>query len=557
MPKIANMPLLGEIPHITSLLINNRGQIQDVLRNKLSLFPLKREEMVGKRIEDILVPLGTIKADFITLKFINKNPICPDNLFATIKGVEFADDIFVFLFYYSRCFSIKGKECRIVFLMDQSFNSPVIQKHLSLSRLDDAPMVLLDDKFKIVFFNLPFFALVDFIDQDRLYGTNILNLLCDKCRQSNPFDFAKKIDYINKNVDPASAWNLLYNFDSAQAFYRVFNASFIKNRDLRGDLKNDFMAIRIASQDNATPYLLFEKAVNHPDLDLKIEIECRLEPGNNISMGLGHPYHGKVLHTFNPSYHLDIKLHDKLYCNFNRRSVCVRSGNSRRVKPGAFFKLTFSRTGACFSLAINDKLLLDFPDPFPIFGNLSSHLHFYIWGKSIFGIRRFNIYSKNNRSNIDKLAGQGIEAVSFKAAPGTPYRFTADTVSYGNKSALAVRFIKIPVTLRNSNKDGYIAQFEEARQFIQNNFSKKIDYKLLARKCCVSYKYFITLFRNYYGFTPKSYQIERRLAEAALLLKNKEYTVEDICQMVGFNDEANFRRMFKRRFKKSPRCKSL
>ena len=76
MPKIANMPLLGEIPHITSLLINNRGQIQDVLRNKLSLFPLKREEMVGKRIEDILVPLGTIKADFITLKFINKNPIC-------------------------------------------------------------------------------------------------------------------------------------------------------------------------------------------------------------------------------------------------------------------------------------------------------------------------------------------------------------------------------------------------------------------------------------------------------------------------------------------------
>ena len=56
------------------------------------------------------------------------------------------------------------------------------------------------------------------------------------------------------------------------------------------------------------------------------------------------------------------------------------------------------------------------------------------------------------------------------------------------------------------------------------------------------------LFRRETGCSVKQFQMERRLREAAELLRNTDLLVSEIAYQVGFNHPPNFTERFKRRF---------
>jgi len=51
---------------------------------------------------------------------------------------------------------------------------------------------------------------------------------------------------------------------------------------------------------------------------------------------------------------------------------------------------------------------------------------------------------------------------------------------------------------------------------------------------------------------PKAYQMEWKLKEAGILLKSGKYKVQEVDEMVGFEDAPNFQHIFKKTFGKAP-----
>jgi len=75
----------------------------------------------------------------------------------------------------------------------------------------------------------------------------------------------------------------------------------------------------------------------------------------------------------------------------------------------------------------------------------------------------------------------------------------------------------------------------------------------LARECNLSPFYFLRAFRQVCGCTPHQYLLRARLRTAAQRLLEVSAPVGDIALEAGFQDLANFNRMFRQEFEASPR----
>ena len=77
--------------------------------------------------------------------------------------------------------------------------------------------------------------------------------------------------------------------------------------------------------------------------------------------------------------------------------------------------------------------------------------------------------------------------------------------------------------------------------------------KDLADEMLVSYTHFWRKLQALIGMTPSQYLQEVRFREARKLIEERKYaTVKQVAYAVGFKDERNFSRNFKKRFGKYP-----
>jgi len=90
-------------------------------------------------------------------------------------------------------------------------------------------------------------------------------------------------------------------------------------------------------------------------------------------------------------------------------------------------------------------------------------------------------------------------------------------------------------------------------EHIHLNYQKSLRLDDLARMGGFSSHYLCRLFKELTNYTPISYLIKIRLDMAIDLLKNSEYTISEISEMVGFEDVYYFSRLFKKWMGKSPR----
>ncbi|MCP4987154.1 MAG: AraC family transcriptional regulator [Colwellia sp.] len=91
-----------------------------------------------------------------------------------------------------------------------------------------------------------------------------------------------------------------------------------------------------------------------------------------------------------------------------------------------------------------------------------------------------------------------------------------------------------------------------ALNHIELHLSENIDVDDLARISCMSRTKFFHEFKLHLGCTPMAYQLQRRLKQAALLLKRGQQ-VTQTCFALGFTNTSHFSRCFKKFYGVSPR----
>lgn len=92
----------------------------------------------------------------------------------------------------------------------------------------------------------------------------------------------------------------------------------------------------------------------------------------------------------------------------------------------------------------------------------------------------------------------------------------------------------------------------ESMEQIELNFSEKLNFKTLAKRCAFSYSTYLRLFKKHSGMTPLEYQRSCQLKEATLLLHDTTETISSIAGKCGFYDSAHFIREFKKKYNLTP-----
>ncbi|OSY88583.1 hypothetical protein WH52_05730 [Tenacibaculum holothuriorum] len=91
------------------------------------------------------------------------------------------------------------------------------------------------------------------------------------------------------------------------------------------------------------------------------------------------------------------------------------------------------------------------------------------------------------------------------------------------------------------------------RNYINNNFSEKLNLDLFSRIRFVSKYHLLRLFKRYYGQTPNQYLINKRIEKAKEYIKDG-LSISDTCHEVGFESLSSFNSLFKRKTGFTPRA---
>lgn len=90
------------------------------------------------------------------------------------------------------------------------------------------------------------------------------------------------------------------------------------------------------------------------------------------------------------------------------------------------------------------------------------------------------------------------------------------------------------------------------RRHIDEHFKENINLDMLAKLTHVSKYYMVHAFSEEYGISPINYMISCRIEEAKQLLKNDDYALSMISQMLGFSSPSYFSQSFKKLTGMSP-----
>lgn len=102
----------------------------------------------------------------------------------------------------------------------------------------------------------------------------------------------------------------------------------------------------------------------------------------------------------------------------------------------------------------------------------------------------------------------------------------------------------------HKQKDNEICQ--EIISYINNNFSEDLSIQTLSNTMNISPYHLCHIFKNYSGFSPIQYMIQRRLGEAQTLLEKTDYSATKIGMMVGFSNPSHFNAAFTKKIGMPP-----
>lgn len=111
---------------------------------------------------------------------------------------------------------------------------------------------------------------------------------------------------------------------------------------------------------------------------------------------------------------------------------------------------------------------------------------------------------------------------------------TEDTLRAANDQGVVKRSTKVELYKRLSI----------ARDYMQAHYTEDVNLNELSKVACLSPYHFHRAFKHTFGITPKKFVTALRIEKTKWLLANKSYSVQFICNDVGFKDVSSFTRLF-------------
>jgi AraC-like DNA-binding protein len=87
---------------------------------------------------------------------------------------------------------------------------------------------------------------------------------------------------------------------------------------------------------------------------------------------------------------------------------------------------------------------------------------------------------------------------------------------------------------------------ENIRLMLDSDPEANLAISDLARQAGLSEGYFSRRFRNHTGIPPKTYQFQSRMRHARMLLQEKNLSVQEVADRLGYSDAFVFSRQFKK-----------
>ncbi|MGL4884219.1 MAG: helix-turn-helix transcriptional regulator [Waterburya sp.] len=91
-------------------------------------------------------------------------------------------------------------------------------------------------------------------------------------------------------------------------------------------------------------------------------------------------------------------------------------------------------------------------------------------------------------------------------------------------------------------------------EYIQEHLTENLTLTQLANLIQISPHYFASLFKQSTNSSPHKYITQCRLAQAKILLRQKDLPIAFICQEVGFRNQSHFTRVFRQHFQITPKA---
>jgi AraC family transcriptional regulator len=106
--------------------------------------------------------------------------------------------------------------------------------------------------------------------------------------------------------------------------------------------------------------------------------------------------------------------------------------------------------------------------------------------------------------------------------------------------------------LNACTRDELFKRLTIAKDFMLSNYNQDISLEDISEQACLSPTHLFRTFRQVYNCSPHQYLIQVRLDNAKHMLKNTDYTLNEIVNMVGFTCPSTFIKLFKSKFHFTP-----
>ncbi|MFA4868357.1 MAG: AraC family transcriptional regulator [Pedobacter sp.] len=106
--------------------------------------------------------------------------------------------------------------------------------------------------------------------------------------------------------------------------------------------------------------------------------------------------------------------------------------------------------------------------------------------------------------------------------------------------------------LNGNTKTEILRRLSVARDYMISNYKERIQLDKIAQTSCLSVNHLLRTFKQAYQLSPHQFLTKVRLHQAKHLLKNTDYPVSEIVDIVGFECPSSFIRLFRNSFNVTP-----
>jgi AraC-like DNA-binding protein len=194
----------------------------------------------------------------------------------------------------------------------------------------------------------------------------------------------------------------------------------------------------------------------------------------------------------------------------------------------------------------NEIIKPNFPN-MPAFDSfIKNHTYIYLPLEIVEIIRQLQSLAYDNALNSLYLEGKILECLAIlinEVSRSQENAFT-NQINYGNIKIGTNRVMKLTSSDINA--------IQKAHNIIEKNYSNPPGIKALSKMVFLNEQKLKAGFSKHYHMSIGEYTNHVRMTAAANLLSTTDLSIEDIASMVGYNYSANFSKMFKKIYGKTP-----